>query len=182
MKSKKLNKRIIAIVSIVLVVIILITTVICLVTKKYVHQINNKKVPPQLVEELSDHLTKGWGVDFRRLSITSSLERVLSTLTVCFRQALFFLQTSSHRMVRYTPLTPFCSRTLRFFMRSPSNVIICIRDFSAMALPSAKMLKASSKDRPLRIRLFNSLLAAFFVIMSPFYFCTKAMPMYIKVV
>ena len=181
MKSKKLNKRIIAIVSIVLVVIILITTVICLVTKKYVHQINNKKVPPQLVEELSDHLTKGWGLGFRRLSITSSLERVLSTLTVCFRQALFFLQTSSHRMVRYTPLTPFCSRTLRFFMRSPSNVIICIRDFSAMALPSAKMLKASSKDRPLRIRLFNSL-AAFFVIMSPFYFCTKAMPMYIKVV
>lgn len=181
MKSKKLNKRIIAIVSIVLVAIILITTVICLVTKKYVHQINNKKVPPQLVEELSDHLTKGWGLGFRRLSITSSLERVLSTLTVCFRQALFFWQTSSHRMVRYTPLTPFCSRTLRFFMRSPSNVIICIRDFSAMALPSAKMLKASSKDRPLRIRLFNSL-AAFFVIMSPFYFCTKAMPMYIKVV
>lgn len=123
------------------------------------------------MEELSDHLTKGWGLGFRRLSITSSLERVLSTLTVCFRQALFFLQTSSHRMVRYTPLTPFCSRTLRFLMRSPSNVIICIRDFSAMALPSAKMLKASSKDMPLRIRIFNSL--AFFVIMSPFTFTQR---------
>ena len=34
MKSKKLNKRIIAIMSIVLTAIILITTVICLVTKK----------------------------------------------------------------------------------------------------------------------------------------------------
>ena len=34
MKGKKLNKRIIAVVSIVLVVLILITTVICLVTKK----------------------------------------------------------------------------------------------------------------------------------------------------